>query len=45
MFLTKFLETGALPLGSVDRVVLTGPQIVTAETAAQVVEASADGLR
>ena len=39
VFLTKYLETGALPLGSVDRVVLTGPQIVTGETAAQVVEA------
>ena len=45
VFLTKYLETGALPLGSKDRVLLTGPQIVTAETAAQVVEASADGLR
>jgi len=45
VFLTKYLETGALPLGSVDRVVLTGPQIVTAETASQVVDYSADGLR
>lgn len=45
VFLTKYLETGALPLGSVDRVVLTGPQIVTAETAAQVVEASEQGVR
>ena len=33
VFLTKYLETGALPLGSVDRVLLTGPQIVTADTA------------
>ena len=31
VFLTKYIETGALPLGSVDRVVLTGPQIVTQE--------------
>jgi simple sugar transport system substrate-binding protein len=45
VFLTKYLETGALPLGSVNRVVLTGPQIVTAETASQVVDDSADGLR
>jgi simple sugar transport system substrate-binding protein len=45
VFLTKYLETGALPLGSVNRVVLTGPQIVTAETAAQVVDFSKEGLR
>jgi simple sugar transport system substrate-binding protein len=45
VLLTKFLETGALPLGSVERVILTGPQIVTQETAAQVVEASEQGLR
>jgi simple sugar transport system substrate-binding protein len=45
VFLTKYLETGALPLGSKDRVLLTGPQIVTAETAAQVVEASEQGVR
>ena len=45
VFLTKYLETGALPLGSVDRVLLTGPQIVTAETALDVVDYSADGLR
>jgi simple sugar transport system substrate-binding protein len=45
VFLTKYLETGALPLGSVDRVVLTGPQIVTADTAADVVEYSEQGLR
>ena len=38
VFLTKYLETGALPLGSVDRVVLTGPQIVTADTAQDVVQ-------
>ena len=36
---------GALPLGSVDRVVLTGPQIVTKDTADQVVQYSEDGLR
>jgi simple sugar transport system substrate-binding protein len=45
VFLTKYLETGALPLGSVDRIVLTGPQIVTAETASQVVDFSEQGVR
>ena len=45
VLLTKFLDTGALPLGSVDRVILTGPQIVTAETAADVIEFSEAGLR
>lgn len=45
VFLTKYLETGALPLGSVDRVVLTGPQIVTQEQAADVIQFSEDGLR
>ena len=45
VFLTKYLETGALPLGSVDRVVLTGPQIVTADTADQVIQYSEEGLR
>jgi simple sugar transport system substrate-binding protein len=45
VLLTKYLETGALPLGSVDRVILTGPQIVTADTAADVIEFSAAGLR
>jgi simple sugar transport system substrate-binding protein len=45
VFLTKYLETGALALGSVDRVVLTGPQIVTQEQAADVIQYSEDGLR
>lgn len=45
VLLTQYLETGAIPLGSVDRVILTGPQIVTAETAADVIDASAAGLR
>ncbi len=45
VFLTKFLDTGALPLGSVDRVVLTGPQVVTAETAGDVIQYSEQGLR
>jgi simple sugar transport system substrate-binding protein len=45
VLMTKFLDTGALPLGSVDRVILTGPQIVTADTAADVIEYSEAGLR
>jgi simple sugar transport system substrate-binding protein len=45
VFLTQYMETGALPLGSVDRVVLTGPQIVTQEQAADVIDASEQGLR
>jgi simple sugar transport system substrate-binding protein len=45
VFLTKYLETGALPLGSVDRVVMTGPQLVTQDTAADVVQYSEQGLR
>lgn len=45
VLLTKYLETGAIPLGSVDRVMLTGPQLVTAETALDVVQFSEQGLR
>lgn len=45
VLLTQFIETGALPLGSVTRVILTGPQIVTAETAADVISFSEQGLR
>jgi simple sugar transport system substrate-binding protein len=45
VLLTKYLETGALPLGGVDRVIMTGPQLVTAETAADVIAASEAGLR
>jgi simple sugar transport system substrate-binding protein len=45
VFLTKYLETGALPLGSVNRVILTGPQIVTKDTAKDVIQYSEEGLR
>ncbi len=45
VLLTQFLETGALPLGSVDSVILTGPQFVTAENAADVVRFAEQGLR
>ena len=45
VLLTKYAETGALPLGSVDRVILTGPQIVTSDVAADVISYSEQGLR
>jgi simple sugar transport system substrate-binding protein len=45
VLLTQYLETGALPLGSVERVILTGPQFVTADTAADVISYSEQGLR
>mgnify|MGYP000237619427 CR=1 FL=1 len=45
VLLTQYWETGALPLGSVTRVLLTGPQIVKADTAASVIDYSAEGLR
>lgn len=45
VLLTKYLETGALPLGSVDRVILTGPQFVAADNAADVINYSEEGLR
>ncbi len=45
VLLTQFKETGALPLGSVTRVILTGPQIVKADTAADVIAFSEQGLR
>jgi simple sugar transport system substrate-binding protein len=45
VLLTKFKETGALPLGSVDRVILTGPQLVTSDVAADVISYSEQGLR
>jgi simple sugar transport system substrate-binding protein len=45
VLLTQYKETGALPLGSVQRVILTGPQIVTADTSADVIAFSEQGLR
>ena len=45
VLLTQYLETGAIPLGSVNRVILTGPQLVTADTAADVIDAATAGLR
>jgi len=43
--LTLYLRTGAVPLGSVDGVIMTGPNIVTAETAGAVIEHAARGVR
>ena len=45
VLLTQYMETGALPLGSVERVILTGPQFVTAENSADVISFSEQGLR
>jgi simple sugar transport system substrate-binding protein len=45
VLLTQYMETGALPLGSVDRVILTGPQFVNADVAADVISYSEQGLR
>ena len=45
VFLTKYLETGALPLGSVNRVVLTGPGYVEKSNAAKVAAYARRGTR
>ncbi|HZJ51588.1 MAG TPA: sugar ABC transporter substrate-binding protein [Actinomycetota bacterium] len=45
VFMTQYLETGALPLGSVERIVLTGPQIVTQDTAGDVIQYTDEGVR
>lgn len=45
VLLTKFAETGALPLGSVDRVIMTGPQLVTQQEAAEVIQFTDQGVR
>ncbi len=45
VLLTKFLETGAIPLGRPDRVIMTGPQLVTQDVAADVISFSEEGLR
>ncbi len=43
--MTQFLATGAIPLGSAERVILTGPQFVTQENAADVIEFTEQGVR
>jgi simple sugar transport system substrate-binding protein len=45
VLLTKYLEVGAIPLGGANRVLMTGPQIVTADNAADVIDYSERDLR
>ncbi len=45
VFMTQYLATGAVALGSADRVVLTGPQFVTKDNAAQVIQYTDQGVR
>jgi simple sugar transport system substrate-binding protein len=43
--MTQYLATGAVPLGGPDRVILTGPQFVTQENAADVIQFTEQGVR
>ena len=43
--MTQYLATGAIPLGSAERVILTGPQFVTQENAADVIQFTEQGVR
>ncbi len=45
VFMTQYLATGAVALGSPDRVVLTGPQFVTKDNAAAVIKYTDEGVR
>lgn len=45
VFMTQYLATGAVALGSPDRVVLTGPQFVTKDNAADVIQFTNEGVR
>jgi len=45
VFMTQFLATGAVALGSADSVVLTGPQFVTKENAKDVIKYTDEGVR
>ena len=45
VYMTQYLKTGALPLGSADGVTLTGPQFVTKDNAAQVIKYTQQGVR
>jgi simple sugar transport system substrate-binding protein len=45
VFMTQYLATGAVALGSPDRVVLTGPQFVTKDNAADVIKFTDQGVR
>jgi len=43
--MTQYLATGAIPLGGPDHIILTGPQIVTKDNAAQVIKYTNEGVR
>jgi simple sugar transport system substrate-binding protein len=45
VFMTQYLATGAVALGSADRIVLTGPQFVTKENAKDVIKFTEEGVR
>jgi len=45
VFMTQYLATGAVALGSADRIVLTGPQFVTKDNAAAVIKYTEEGVR
>jgi simple sugar transport system substrate-binding protein len=45
VFMTQYLATGAVALGSADRIILTGPQFVTKENAADVIKYTEQGVR
>jgi simple sugar transport system substrate-binding protein len=45
VFMTQYLATGAIALGGADRVVLTGPQFVTQDNAADVIQFTDQGVR
>jgi len=45
VFMTQYLSTGAIALGGADRVVLTGPQFVTKDNAADVIKYTEEGVR
>ncbi len=45
VFMTQYLATGAVALGSPDRVVLTGPQFVTKDNAKDVIKFTDQGVR
>jgi simple sugar transport system substrate-binding protein len=45
VYMTQFLKTGALPLGSAEGITLTGPQFVTKDNAAAVIKYTQEGVR
>jgi len=45
VYMTQYLATGAIALGSADGVTLTGPQFVTKDNAAAIIQFQAQGVR